>query len=375
MKKSLIGIVAVLLIMIIGTNARTDGLHEELEKNISNKNTILKIAGWDVYSDPTNLNKTIGFRSFEKAHDVEIQYTPLNNLDAIIEAAESKEQYDLIIISNEGVKTLHDMKLVLPLNLDKLPEYGNLHPSLKYNEWSQFKSRIFAIPWAWGPTGLMYDADKLPTPDSWEVLWDHKYTGRTALWDDFSMIWITALTLGFDNVYNLTKPQLNKVKEKLFHLNEHIHGYYEGKEQELNYIRHDNILLLNSWFDPSRQLLKEGRNFKMVVPKEGAVGMFDSYLIGTNTKYENMAYHFINHQISPSVQVEMVRITGLAPANMLALSKMPKSEINALHLDELNYFEQMILWNVMPRRHLYEALLKEVKENFKNRKKDVNHGK
>ena len=127
---------------------------------------------------------------------------------------------------------------------------------------------------------------------------------------------------------------------------------------------------MNSWFDPSALLLKEGRNFKMVIPQEGAVGMFDSYLIGHKTINPNLAYQFINHQISPDTQTQMVRITGLPPANMETLVNLTQQEIEALHLDETDYFNRMILWDVMPRRHLYERLLNEVREDLKKQQRE-----
>ncbi len=332
---------------------------------------ILRVAGWDVYMDPENNNKTIGYKSFEDKYGVQIEFKALKNLDEIVDTAESYSKYDVFIISNEGIRLLHDMGLVMPMDLEQLPNYHGLHPALRYTEWALFKSRNYAVPWAWGPTGLLYDTDVLTVaPDSWNVLWDPKYRGRVSMWDDVSMIWTTALALGYQNVYSLTREQLGRVNEKLYELNGLVHGYYEGEIQELEFILKGNVVVLNSWFDPSTFLSDtQGRNFKMVIPKEGAVGMFDSYLICKNTRNTALAHKFINHQISPKVQQQMVRITGLAPANIETLTLLTPEEIKALHLDEPGYFNRMLLWDHMPRKHLYEAILKEVREDLKLRPK------
>jgi spermidine/putrescine-binding protein len=334
---------------------------------------VLRIAGWDVYGDPENHNKTIGYESFENRYGARIEFTPLTNLDDIIATAESGDQYDIFIISNEGVKILHDMKLIRPLDLGKIPNYDNLYASLKYSEWCQFGARVYAVPWAWGPTGLVYDADQVQTPDSWNVLWDPKYQHKVALWDDLSMIWITALSLGHTNVYNLTRPQLNEVREKLLALNNQVFGYYKGELEELDYIRNKGVVLLNSWFDPSNLLKEEGRNFKMVIPREGAIGMFDSYMISNNSTHPDLAYQYINHQINPAVQQAMVRTTGLPPANIQTLEMLSPEEIKALHLDEADYFNRMILWDVVPRRHMYKQLLDDIKQDFAARQSDLSN--
>lgn len=334
------------------------------QDNAQSNTKVLRIVGWDVYADPINKNKTIGYKKFEQAHDVIIDFTPLNNLDEIINAVESNENFDVVIVSNEGIHILNQMSLVKPLDLNKIPNFRNIYPSLKTNKWIKFNNRVYAIPWAWGPTGLLFDTDALSEPISWNILWNPKYKGKISLWDDVSMIWMTALSLGYKNVYNLTRQQLSDVKQKLFELNNQIFTYYSGGEQAIDFIKNNQVILLNSWFDPSARLRKDGRNLKMIIPKEGAVGMFDSYLISSRSKNTNIAYQFINYQIKPDTQHLMVDITGLAPTNSKTKNILNKSDIKALHLDDITYYDQMLLWDVMPRKHLYEEVLKEVHEDL-----------
>ena len=326
---------------------------------------VLKVAGWDAYADPDDPNKTIGYQSFEKKFGVKIAFKPLSNLDDIIEAAESSEEYDVFIISNEGISILHGMGLVKPIKLNSVQSYQSLHHNLKYSPWSQFDSHVYAVPWAWGPTGLMYDKDVVNSPQSWGTLWNGKYKGKVAMWDDVSMIWTTALFLGYKNVYSLTKKQLEEVKNKLLEFNA-LHGhYYKGGGDEIELAEKGEIVAYNSWFDPSARLKYAGKNFEMVIPKEGAVGMFDSYLLSVNSKNDDLVHQYINHQISPEVQLEMVRITGLAPSNIETLSLLKPQEIKALHLDDMEHFGKMLLWDNMPRKHLYDKVLEEVRADYK----------
>ena len=328
---------------------------------------ILRVAGWDVYADPEQRNKTIGFKSFEKKFGYKIIFTPLSNLDEIINYVESNDNVDVLIISNEGIETLKKMGLVDRIDLQKVPNYQDLHHSLKYSAWSQFDGNIYAVPWAWGPTGLLFDTDKLPDPVSWNILWDPKYKNKVSLWNDVSLIWTAALALGYKNVYNLTHDQLANVEKKLLELNEQVCSYYSGEREEMELLRSGKVVIINSWFDPSRRLAKHNKNFKMVIPKEGAVGMFDSYLLGRNSKLIEISHQYINHQISPEVQMKMSQITGLAPSNIESLALMSQKEIKALHLDDQNYFRRMLLWDVMPRKHLYDKLLRKIQQDRKTR--------
>ncbi|MCK5002867.1 MAG: extracellular solute-binding protein [Gammaproteobacteria bacterium] len=324
---------------------------------------VLHVAGWDAYADPENRNKTIGYKSFEEQSGYKIEYTSLNNLDEIIQYAKTNEQFDVLIISNEGIEALYKMNLVQDLNLEKIPYYQDLHHSLRYNNWCQFNGKVYAIPWAWGPTGLLYNSEEVPEPDSWDIFWDPKYKGKVSLWNDVSMIWITALTLGYTDIYNLTNKQLNEVKKKLLLLNEQVNTYYKGEQEEMDLLISGNVLITNSWFDPSARLAKHNKQFKMVIPKEGAVGMFDSYMLSRNNKSIEISHDFINHQISPAVQLKMSHITGLEPSNIETLALMTQDEIHALHLDDQSYFRKILLWDVMPRKHLYEQVMQEILKN------------
>ncbi|MHB8887025.1 MAG: ABC transporter substrate-binding protein [Methylovirgula sp.] len=358
MKRS-VWVIATIVATVVMCNVQAaDPSHSE-------QKTVLHVIGWDVYADPDHRDKTIGFKTFEKLTGTRIAFTPLNTLDEILNAAEASNETDVIIISNEGVKILYGMNLVVPLNLKNIPNYQDLHPRLRYSEWTQFGSKVYAVPWAWGPTGLLYDASAMAAPDSWNVMWDPKYRGKVALWDDVSVIWTTALSLGYKNVYNLTKAQLSEVKKKLFALNTQLSAYYGGEQDEMKLILAGKAQITNSWFDPSARLRQFKRNYAMVIPKEGAVGMFDSYLIRRGSTHADLDYQFINHQISPETQLQLVRITGLNPANIETLSLLTAGEIAALHLGEADYFDRMLLWDTMPRKPLYDELLGAVRQDFK----------
>lgn len=328
---------------------------------------VIKVAGWGVYNAPERADKMIGYQSFEKKYGASIEFHPLNNLDDIIAAAESSEYYDVFIISNEGIRLLHDMDLIAPLNLSRLPNYQNLHHNLQYSEWSQFHSRVYAMPWAWGPTGLMYDQDIISHPDSWNILWDKNYRGRIAMWDDMSMIWTTALALGYKNVYSLTRTQLAQVKNKLFEFNRLAGIYYKGGNDELALASQGKLVAYNSWYNPSERLRTAGKNFKMIIPKEGAVGMFDSYVVSKKSQQKALVHQFINHQLNPDVQLEMINVTGLSPANILTLRLLNKEKMKELHLDEVDYFNRMLLWDHMPRKNLYEKVLEEIRNDWQQR--------
>jgi len=137
----------------------------------------------------------------------------------------------------------------------------------------------------------------------------------------------------------------------------------------MEFVLKGKVVVLNSWHDPSFRLKAQGLDFKMVIPEEGAIGMFDSYLISKGAKNQSIAFEYINHQISPLIQQQIVHITGLAPANIETLTLLTPNEFKGLHLNEPDYFNRMLLWDHMPRKLLYEDVLKAVREDMKSHRK------
>ena len=196
----------------------------------------------------------------------------------------------------------------------------------------------------------MNDQNVIENPTSWNTLWDLRYKGKVAMRDDISMLWTTALSLGYKNIYSLTKTQLTNVRNKLFKFNDLASLYYSGGNIEIELARQGKLVAYNSWYDPSKRLNTSGKKFTMIIPKEGAVVMFDSYMLSIDCENTSIAHEFINYQISPFVQQQMINITGLAPANLETLSLLKPDKIKAHHLDEPDYFNRMILWDHMHRK-------------------------
>jgi spermidine/putrescine-binding protein len=129
------------------------------------------------------------------------------------------------------------------------------------------------------------------------------------------------------------------------------------------------LVAYNSWYDPSARLKAAGKNFAMTIPKEGAVGMFDSFMISKNAHHKDLAHQYVNHQIDPAIQQQMVKITGLAPSNIETLGLLKAEEIRALHLDDPDYFNRMILWDHMPRKNLYDEVLNAVRQDSRQKQR------
>ncbi len=64
-------------------------------------------------------------------------------------------------------------KLVLPINLENIPNYQYIIPALKKAEYITQDDKIYGVPIVYGPYGLAYNTSLVKKePKSWNVFWE-----------------------------------------------------------------------------------------------------------------------------------------------------------------------------------------------------------
>src|SRR6266480_1092291 len=163
------------------------------------KEEALSLLVWEGYSDDSFL------RAFEESHHCK--------LVAKLRGG-SASNYDVISPSSDVAASIARTGLAAPLDLSKLPSYGQLSSKLRDLPLVKTDGQVYGVPFMWGPNPLLYDTTVFAQPpDTWAILWDQKYKGKISVWDDLSTVYLAAQILGFDKpdpsqLYNLTDNQL-----------------------------------------------------------------------------------------------------------------------------------------------------------------------
>ncbi len=77
--------------------------------------------------------------------------------------------YDVVFVSSPFAQVLNAQGLLEPLGAEKVPNLANLYPEATRLAFDP--GNTFAVPYAWGTTGLCYRSDLVEgTPDSWSYL-------------------------------------------------------------------------------------------------------------------------------------------------------------------------------------------------------------
>jgi putative spermidine/putrescine transport system substrate-binding protein len=95
-------------------------------------------------------------------------------------------------------------------------------------------------------------------------------------------------------------------------------------------------------------LIAAGAKVAETIPKEGATGWADSWLLATNAPDPNCAYKWMAWVTTPQVQAEDAVSYGETPGNKLAcplMNKIQKGSCAALHANApASYFNSLKFW-------------------------------
>jgi spermidine/putrescine-binding protein len=204
-----------------------------------------------------------------------------------------------------------DSGLLLPLNLENLPNYQQLNPSFKRLEHLVKDGVHYGLPFAWGPYGLVYNTEVFEkAPDSWNVLWEPQYSGHYSIADYGEInIYLTALAMGYDKKTLGDFDQLNNkaFKAKLAALLANAKSLWVGVDTA------DDLQqkkLASSWGFALPELKQRGEIWKWAYPKEGVPGWIDNHVISqelaNKPQLKRIAEEWINFTISSEFQTSVL---------------------------------------------------------------------
>jgi putative spermidine/putrescine transport system substrate-binding protein len=93
----------------------------------------------------------------------------------------------------------------------------------------------------------------------------------------------------------------------------------------------------------------------VTLPKEGATGWSDTWMVSAKSKHKTCAYKFIDHMVSPQANADVAEYFGEAPANSKSCAlTVAKDRCAILHANDEAYFSKVYYWNTpiqkVPRR-------------------------
>jgi spermidine/putrescine-binding protein len=358
MRKVLVTAVAALLVSVAAflvpavrgvTHAAPSGSKYEGE---------LDVIDWLGYTDPSFKKR------FQQQTGCTLKVTDANSSDEMFAKfrAGGGTSYDLVSASGDASLRFIQSGAVQAVDLNRLTNWKDLLPQLKSPAHNTVNGKHYGISFMWGPDVLIYSTKVFKkAPTTWRVLYDKKYSGKITVPDNAIQIADVAVMLGYKTPYNLSSSQLATIKTLLKQQRPLVRHYWGSAGEFTNLFKSNEVVLGAGWPLMTVQLKAAGAAVGETIPREGATGWADTWMLNTHARHPNCAYAWMNYATSPAVQKQVVAVTGYSPANQKTAALLGPKESAALHITDLRYFNSLKFWKTPPNYPQWQQIWNEIK--------------
>jgi putative spermidine/putrescine transport system substrate-binding protein len=312
----------------------------------------LNLIAWEGYTQPQWV------KPFVKQTGCQVHPKYAGSSDEMVTLMRSGggSQYDMVSASGDASLRLIYGKDVQPVNPALIPDYKNFIPALQSPPHNTVKGQHYGISLQWGPNTLLYHTKKVASkPTSWSAIYDAKYKGKITVPDNPIQIADAALYLsktqpglGIKDPYELNQKQFDASIGLLKKQKGLIKKYWALASDEIDLFKNGDAVIGASWPYQTNTLKAAKVPVEDLIPKEGATGWADTWMLSAKAKHPNCAYLWMKWVSTPKVQAQQAISFGETPANLKAcawMDKLSKGSCAQYHANApAAYFNSIKFW-------------------------------
>ncbi|WP_028588445.1 extracellular solute-binding protein [Desulfocurvus vexinensis] len=261
----------------------------------------LKLLTWKGYAPKELVDK------FQAETGVTVEVTYSNNEEMIAKLRATRGAgFDLAQPSQDRISSVQEeFGLYQPIDFSKVQAdlfIPSMLEAVKKN--TLVGGASYAVPFCWGTSGLIINADKAAGVDSFKALLDPQFKGRVSYRLKRPILIAMGFALGYDPFALYSDPaayqaMLDKVAETLIAAKPMVKNYWANGDSLLESMRSGEVYVAKAWDNGGWKLHAENPAIDFVAPKEGALGWIDTFAIPAKAENVEAAYKWINFMLRP----------------------------------------------------------------------------
>ena len=248
-----------------------------------------------------------------------------------------------------------------PWTPSKIPNLRQLNTAMV--KAGQYQGKQWGIPQDWGFDKILYRTDKVkPKAQSWSLIFDERYAGKIAWFDDLNQLVVAGYYLGFKKPYDQSDKELEQSK-KFLASKKHVARMFWSSETDMQAaFAAGDLWIAYAWPADWAAMKAKGLKVAYMQPREGAISWIGMLMLGKDSKRPDHAHAFANSWSSKQVGSWLEDNYAYGHSNTLARPKS-KDLLKALQLtnprallEPYSHIDRHI-----PRRREYARAWEEVK--------------
>jgi len=319
----------------------------------------LTVLAWPGYVENGGTDPAVDWvKPFEDATGCKVTVQVFGTSDEAFSLfTTNPDKFDVISASGDASLRLVRAGYVQPVNVDLVKNYADIFPALKDKPYNTVDGVHYGIPHGRGSNLLMWRTDNVtPAPTSWTQMFDppSSFAGKVSVYDapiyiaDAAVVLMkTKPELGIKNPYALDDTQFQAAVDLLKQQRPMISQYWVDYTKQMDAFRNGDATVGTTWQVITNLLQGEDPAVPVDVikPPEGATGWSDTWMINSKTKHINCAYKFIDHIVSPEVNIQIAEWFGEAPGNSKACAlAVNPDHCKIFHADDEAFWKDIWYW-------------------------------
>jgi spermidine/putrescine-binding protein len=342
-----------------GLVAGRTGLARAASAHLAKESGRLQVLDWAGYG---NDGGQAMFAAYVKAHPQnKPQFTYMGNEADALAKIHAGLKPDLFRPYVGWVKYFATSGLVQPWDTSLISNFKHLNSFMA--KAGQYQGKQYGIPDDWGFDAILYRSDKVkPKAKSWGLLFDERYKGKIAWFDDIEMLTIAGLYLGFKNTWNQTDEQLKRSQQLLISKKHLVRKNWSSETDLWQLFGSGDVWIAYAWPNDWVQMKKKGLKVVYMHPKEKPIAWVGMFMLLKGSSRPHLAHAYVDAWSSAKSAKWLEDNYGYGHANTLA---RPSSSdlLRALQLTNPRAVTEpnAHLDRDIPRRALYAKMWEQVK--------------
>ncbi|MBQ8143846.1 MAG: ABC transporter substrate-binding protein [Butyricicoccus sp.] len=255
---------------------------------------VVYVYNWGEYIEEETL------AMFEEETGIRVVYNTFETNEGLYSRLKT-ESYDVIIPSDYMISRMIHEDMLQPLDYSKIPNFSLIGEEYTYMDYDP--EQKYSVPYTWGVVGIVYNTTKVDEEDlgSWDLLWNEKYRGKTAMFDNSRDAFGLLLKyLGYSN--NTTDPdELREAAQLLIDTKDNYQGFF--MDQLLEKLPNEELVAAPYYNGDAATMVDENPDLGFYVPEEGSNLFFDAMCIPKNARNVDNAHKFIDFMCRTDIAI------------------------------------------------------------------------